>query len=228
LFCREKKKMSKPLDILIADDHEIVREGLRTILERHVDWTVCGEAATGTKAVSEAVRLQPDVILMDINMPELNGLVATSQIMEKVPTTKILILSAHESERLIRQMLSSGARGYMVKTDAGRDVVMAVEAIASGRLFFAASISNVLLTDYQKRSRGEETIGDTTMTYLTPRERQILQLLAEGNTNKEVAAHIGTSVKTVENQRGKLMTKLGLNSLADLVRYAIQNEILQK
>lgn len=219
--------MPESLRILLADDHEVVREGLRTILERHPGWVVCGEASTGRQAIEEAIRLKPDVILMDISMPELNGLDATPQILEKVPQAKVLILSAHDSERLIRQMLSSGARGYMLKTDAGRDLVTAVETLANGRLFFTASVSNVVLGDFQKKSAGAGTIPSHSPSQLTTREREILQLLAEGRTNKEVAARIGTSVKTVENHRAKLMTKLNLHSLTDLVRYAIQNELIR-
>lgn len=219
--------MPDSLKILIADDHEIVREGLRTILERQPGWIVCGEASTGREALNEAVRLRPDIVLMDISMPELNGLDATPQILEQVPTTRILILSAHDSERLVRQMLASGARGYMLKTDAGRDLTAAVQALAAGRLFFTASVSNVVLGDYQQRSAAPEDLPNRLPATLSPRERQILQLLAEGRTNKEIAFQIGTSIKTVENQRSKIMAKLNLHSLTDLVRYAIQNEVIQ-
>jgi DNA-binding NarL/FixJ family response regulator len=218
--------VANPLRILVADDHEIVREGLRSILERRPEWIVCGEAATGRQALSEAVRLQPDVILLDISMPELNGLDATPQILEVVPSAKILILSAHDSERLIRQMLSSGARGYMLKTDAGRDLIAAVDAVSQGRLFFTASVSNMVLNDYQAR-RDLEADPMPSVPTLTPREREVVQLLSEGRSNKEIASQLGTSVKTVENQRARVMAKLGLKSLADLVRYAIQNEILR-
>lgn len=219
--------MPDSIKILVADDHEIVREGLRTILERHPGWTVCGEASTGRQALTEAIRLQPDIILMDISMPELNGLDATPLILEQVPHAKILILSAHDSERLIRQMLSSGARGYMLKTDAGRDLVKAVGALASGRLFFTASVSNLVLGDYQQRSAEPGDIPRHSPSTLSPREREVLQLLAEGKTNKEVATQLNTSVKTVENQRAKIMTKLNFHSLTDLVRYAIQNELIR-
>ena len=218
--------MPNSLKILIADDHEIVREGLRTILERQPGWVVCGEAATGRQALAEAIRLRPDVVLMDISMPELNGLDATPLILEKIPTAKVLILSAHDSERLVRQMLASGARGYMLKSDAGRDLTAAVQAVAAGRLFFTASVSNVVLGDYQQRSVAPADIPNQATSTLSPRERQVLQLLAEGQTNKEIAHQIGTSVKTIENQRSKIMTKLNLRSLTDLVRYAIQNEMI--
>ncbi len=217
--------MSEPLRILIADDHEIVREGLRVILERREGWTVCGEASTGREALAEALRLQPDIVLMDISMPELNGLEATPRIMERVPGVKVLILSAHDSERLVRRMLSSGARGYMLKTDAGRDLVTAVESIADGRLFFTASVSNVVL-DCQKNAFDSGENPNNSAGNLTSREREILQLLAEGRANKEIAAQIAVSVKTVENHRAKIMAKLNFHSLTDLVRYAIQNEIV--
>lgn len=219
--------MPDALRILIADDHEIVREGLRTILERQPGWSVCGEASSGREAVSEAIRLQPDVTVMDISMPELNGLDATQRIIEKIPGARILIISAHDSERLVRQMLSSGARGYMLKTDAGRDLTTAVETIAKGRLFFTASASNVVLGDYHRRSVEPGEVPSISPSSLTSREREILQLLAEGRTNKEVAEQIRTSVKTVENHRSKIMAKLHFHSLTDLVRYAIQNEIIR-
>lgn len=219
--------MPETLRILVADDHEIVREGLRTILARHPGWIVCGEASTGRQAIAEAIRLEPDVILMDISMPELNGLDATPKILERLPNAAILILSAHDSERLIRQMLSSGARGYMLKTDAGRDLTAAVEAISQGRLFFTNSVSDIVLSDYQRRAPNVANLPGTASVQLSPREREVLQLLAEGRTNKEVAAQIGTSVKTVENQRARIMTKLDFHSLTDLVRYAIQNEFIK-
>lgn len=208
--------MPERLRILIADDHEIVREGLRTILERNSGWTVCGEAGTGRKALTEAMRLKPDLIVMDISMPELNGLDATPQILEKLPNTRILILSAHESERLVRQMLASGARGYILKSDAGRDLTAAVESLAMGKLFFAASVSNVVLSSSRN-----------SVSLLSPREREVIQLIAEGRTNKEIAVLIGASIKTVENHRARLMAKLDFHSLTDLVRYAIQNEIIR-
>jgi DNA-binding NarL/FixJ family response regulator len=218
--------MPERLRILIADDHEIIREGLRTILERNPKWTACGEANTGRKALTEAIRLKPDVIVMDINMPELNGLEATSQILEKLPNTRILILSAHESEGLVRQMLCSGARGYILKSDAGRDLAAAVESVAQGKLFFTASVSNVVLRGYQQQA-GEHPARSNSVLRLSPREREVLQLIAEGRTNKEIAALIGASVKTVENHRARLMAKMDFHSLTDLVRYAIQNEIIR-
>lgn len=218
--------MPETLRILVADDHEVVRSGLRLILERQPNWTVCGEAGTGRQAIAEAIRLKPDVIVMDISMPELNGLDATPQILEKVPRAKVLILSAHDSERLVRQMLSSGARGYMLKSDAGKDLTCAVEAVANGRLFFTLSVSDIVLADYQKLSSNTADLPEESPGRLTAREREILQLLAEGKTNKEVPAQIRTSVKTVENYRARLMKQLDLHSLSDLVRYAIQHELI--
>lgn len=218
--------MSEGLRILVADDHEVVRAGLRLILEREAGWTICGEAADGTQAVDEAIRLKPDIVLLDISMPGINGLDATPLILAKVPEAKVLILSAHDSERLIRQMLSSGARGYLLKTDAGRDLRSAVESVSLGRLFFTASVSDVVLNDYLKRLDPMAAMPSDSPFHLTLREREIIQLLAEGKTNKEVAAHIHTSVKTVENYRARLMKQLNFRSLSDLVRYAIQHELL--
>jgi DNA-binding NarL/FixJ family response regulator len=216
--------MNNPLRILVADDHEVIREGLRALLERQTGWVVCGEAGTGREALTEALRLKPDIVIMDISMPELNGLDATPQILEHLPDTRVMILSAHDSERLIRHMLSSGARGYMLKTDAGRNLVAAVEALAQGQLFFTGSVSKVILGAHQVSQ--PDTLPSSDFDVLTARERQILKLLAEGMTNKQVAAKINVSVKTVETHRSRLMGKLDLHSLTDLVRYAIQHEII--
>lgn len=214
----------KPLRILVADDHEVVREGLRALLERQPGWVVCGEAGTGREAVAETLRLKPDVVIMDISMPELNGLDATPRILEHLPDTRILILSAHDSERLIRHMLTSGARGYMLKTDAGKALTAAVQALAEGQLFFTGAVSRVILG--AKQHSQPDALPPPDSDALTSREREILKLLAEGMTNKQVASHIHASVKTVETHRSRLMAKLNLHSLTDLVRYAIQHEII--
>lgn len=216
----------KPCRILIADDHDVVRKGLRAILELHPGWTVCSEVSTGRQAVETAVRDRPDLVIMDINMPELNGLDATRQIVDSMPQLPVLILSAHDSELLVRQMVSSGARGYVLKSDAGEDLAAAVEALTQGRLFFTSTVSQIIMRDLQ-RPPGQDDLNLPPAPRLSGREREVLQLLAEGRTNKEVAITLGISVKTVETHRSNLMSKLDLHSISDLVRYAIQNEIIR-
>ncbi len=215
-----------PLRILVADDHEVVRRGLRAVLEAHPGWEVCGEAVTGREALEKARQLKPDVVVMDIGMRELNGLEATRQVLKALPTTEVLILTMHESEQVVREVLDAGARGYVLKTDAGRDLVAAVDALSQHRPFFTSRVAEMVLEGYLKEgSRAEE--GKTSPSRLTPREREVVQLLAEGNSNKEVASRLGISVKTVEAHRANIMRKLGLDSLSDLVRYAIRNKIIE-
>jgi DNA-binding NarL/FixJ family response regulator len=211
--------------VLVADDHVVVRKGLRSMLESNIGWQVCAEAATGTEAVALAIEHQPDVVVMDINMPELNGLEATRQICAALPNVRVLILSAHDSEQLVREMLVSGARGYVLKTDAGEDLIAAIEAIMAGRLFFTSSVSDMVITGLQEG--GKSGVSQEIPPRLSPRERQIIQLLAKGATNKEVANELGISVKTVETHRKNIMAKLDFHSLSDLVRYAIQNGIIK-
>lgn len=212
----------KTTRILVADDHIVVRKGLRSILETHPGWEVCAEATNGRQAVQLVLETQPDVVIMDINMPDLNGLEATKQICKAVPRSQVLVLSAHDSEQLVREMLVSGARGYVLKADAGDDLIAAVEALASGRLFFTSSLSDLVMRSL--RDSGEAT---ELPARLSPREREVLQLLAEGKTNKEVATTLNISVKTAETHRKHIMEKLDLHSLSDLVRYAIQNAVIE-
>jgi DNA-binding NarL/FixJ family response regulator len=212
--------------ILVADDHDVVRKGLRAILTARAGWDVCCEAANGREAVTQALEHKPDVIIMDISMPELNGLEATRQTMAQLPRTQILILSAHDSENLVRQMLTSGARGYVLKSDISEDLIAAVEALRRGRLYFTSSVSEYVLGE-SRRGATLSAPPKEPQLQLRQREREVLQLLAEGKSNKEVGTALGISVKTVETHRGNLMTKLGMHSLSDLVRYAIQNEIIR-
>jgi DNA-binding NarL/FixJ family response regulator len=216
----------KPLRILVADDHEVVRRGLRAILMARSGWDVCCEAANGRDAVTQALKLRPDMIVMDISMPELNGLEATRQIVDQLPRTQVLILSAHESENLVRQMLTSGARGYVLKSDIGEDLIAAVEALSRGRLYFTSRVSEYVLGESRRGIALSEPPKEQRLQ-LSQREREVLQLLAEGKSNKEVGTALSISVKTVETHRANLMNKLGMHSLSDLVRYAIQNEIIQ-
>lgn len=214
------------LRILVVDDHEVVRRGLRALLEAQPGWTVAGEAVTGREAVAKAKQLKPDVVILDISLPALNGVEATRQILQAVPKTEVLILTMHNSEQLACEVLAAGARGYILKSDAGRDLVAAVDSLSRHTPFFTSRVTEMVLDGYL--SRGTRTDRLMTSSHpLTPREREIVQLLAEGKTSKEVAAALGISVHTAETHRTNIMQKLSLHSLTDLVRYAIRNKIIE-
>jgi DNA-binding NarL/FixJ family response regulator len=213
--------------ILIADDHEIVRKGLRAILSAQPDCTVVAEAVTGREAVEQVRRLKPNLVIMDIGMPELNGLEATRQVLKEFPATEILILTMHESEQLIREVLDTGARGYMLKSDAGRDLVAAVESMRHHKPYFTTRVSEMVLTGFLKGSPHAEVPDDAARGRLTPREREIVQLLAEGKSNKEVAGLLHISVKTAETHRSRIMAKLQLKSIGELVRFAVRNRMVE-
>lgn len=214
-----------PCKILVADDHEIVRRGLRALLESQAEWQVSAEATTGRDAVEKALQLRPDVVVMDISMPEMNGLEATREILKSAPKTEVLILTMHESEQVVREVLEAGARGYVLKSDAGRSLVAAVESLRNHRPFFTSRVSEMVLEGYLK-GQTRPSDQDTPRGRLTPRERQIVQLLAEGKSNKEIGNALGISVKTAEAHRSNIMRKLDLHSISDLVRYAIRNKIV--
>lgn len=216
------------LSILLADDHDIVRRGLRALLESQPGWTVCAEAANGREAVALAGEHRPGVAVMDLTMPELGGLEATRQIRQAAPDTQVLIFTMHESEELLREVLRVGARGYLLKSDATRQLVAAVESLAHGSAFFAGRASEVLLERFleSERTRSDQLGHERLTARLTAREREVVQLLAEGNSNKEAARRLDLSVKTVETHRAAVMRKLDLDSFADLVRYAIRNRII--
>jgi DNA-binding NarL/FixJ family response regulator len=209
--------------ILIADDHEIVRRGIRALLENHPGWEVCGEAIDGRDAIEKAAALRPDLALLDVGMPNLNGLDAARQILAAAPRTRVLILTMHESEQIVREVLEVGARGFLLKTDAARDMVSAVEALQRRTTFFTSSVAELVLNGYLRRRDDDKPWRDR----LTPREREVVQLLAEGKSSKEVAIVLSLSVKTAETHRTNVMRKLDLHSVADLVRYAVRNNIVQ-
>jgi len=209
---------------VIADDHEIVRHGLRTLLENE-GCEVVAEYSTGREAVEGATNVKPDVVIIDISMPDLNGIDATQQIAKQVPDTKVVVLTMHDSEELARKVLEAGARGFVLKSDAVRDLSTAVKTVFGGKPFFSGKISEMLLRGYLGGSRKTEAADN--IPTLTPREREVVQLLAEGKSSKEVASILGTSPATVETQRAKIMQKLDLHSVTDLVRYAIRNHIIQ-
>lgn len=210
------------LRILIADDHEVARKGIRSVLETHAGWEVCGEARDGREAVECASRLKPDVLLLDIGMPNLNGLDAARQILVVAPESRILILTVHDSEQVVREVLAAGARGFLLKSDAGRDLVTAVEALQQRRTFFTSRVAQMMLDGYLR----PPDVNGACDQVLTPREREVIQLVAEGKSTKEVAASLSLSVKTAETHRTNLMRKLDLHSVAALTLYAVRNGIV--
>ena len=214
------------IKLLLADDHEIVREGLRSLLGAHRDCEVVGEAVDGRQAVALVKDLKPDIVILDISMPLLNGLEATRQILKMRPQTKVLILTMYESDSLIRDILDVGARGYVLKTDVGKDLVAAVESLHRNKTFFTSRVSQMILDGYLKGD-SRPSDPDSERTRLTPRQREVVQLLAEGKSSKEVAVALDLSVKTADTHRANIMRKLNLHSVAEVVRYAIRNEIIQ-
>jgi DNA-binding NarL/FixJ family response regulator len=210
--------------ILVADDHEVARKGIRSLLEDHVGWEVCGEARDGREAVDYASKLKPDVLLLDIGMPNLNGLDAARQILATDPDARILILTVHDSEQTVREVLAVGARGFLLKSDAGRDLVAAVEALQQRRTFFTPRVAQMMLDGYLRPNELSD-LGNQCV--LTPREREVIQLVAEGKSTKEVALALSLSVKTAETHRTNLMRKLDLHSVAALTLYAVRNGIVQ-
>lgn len=212
-----------PVRILIADDHEVVRQGVRAVLEGEAGWEVCGEAISGRDAVAKAVELRPDVVILDITMPELNGLEATRQIRRAVPA-RILILTVHESDRIAAEVLDAGAHGYVLKADAGRTLVEAIRALLQNQEFLSERVrveapreTGTSRSDDRRRESGR----------LTAREREVVQLLSEGKTNKEIGVALGITTKTAETHRAHILAKLQLHSMSELVRYAIRNRIIE-
>ena len=210
----------KRVRILIADDHEIVREGVRALIERQPDWEVCGEAATGREAVIAVEKSSPDIIVMDIGMPDLNGLDATRQIKRVLPKCEVLIFTANETDEIVRSVFKAGARAYLLKTEANQHFVPAIEALRKHRTYFSSKVSELVFAGYLKN---DALIDDQS---LTARERETVQLVAEGKSSREIAHILGISVKTVEGHRASIMRKLALESVVELVHYAIRNGIV--
>lgn len=215
----------KTVSILIADDHELIREAIKTRIESQPNWRVCAEAPDGRHAVELALRHKPDVAVLDICMPELNGLDAARQIRKACPRTEVLILTMQESDDLIREALSAGVRGFLLKTDAARLFTPAIRALLAKKTFFTSRVSDLILAGFLNPNKAA-TGGAVPCSPLSVREREILQLLAEAHTSKEIAARLGVSVKTIEAHRGNVMRKLDLHSIAELVRYAVRNKII--
>jgi DNA-binding NarL/FixJ family response regulator len=216
-----------PFRILLADDHEVVRAGLRALLEEQAGWEVVAEAVDGREAVDKATKLKPDAVVIDIAMPSLNGLEAVRQIVKAVPHARVLVLTMYDSDPLIQQVLQAGARGYLLKSDAGRDLVSAIDALRRNKTFFTPKVSQMVLEGFLDKSPKEkEAECKPESLRLTSRQREIVQLLAEGKSSKEVAAVLGLSVKTAETHRANIMRKLDCHSVTELVRYAIRNHII--
>jgi two-component system, NarL family, response regulator NreC len=216
----------RSLRILIADDHDVMREGTRAVIERQPGWDVCGMAATGREAVAEAIRLQPDIVIMDMSMPDLNGLDAAVQIKRRLPRTEILMFTAHETDDLIREVFEIGVKSFIFKAEAHTHLIDAIQSLSQHKPFFTSKVSEILFADILHRSE-PHTNGAQPGQRLSAREREIVQLLSEGGSNKEVAEALGISVRTAETHRASILRKLGLDSIASLVRYAIRNKIIE-
>ena len=211
--------------LLLADDHEVVRRGLRALLEAEQGWEVVAEAVDGRDAIEKTKQTKPDVAILDISMPSLNGLEAARQIAVSALQTKVLILTVHDSDPLIQQVLEAGARGYLLKSDAARDLVAAVDALRRNKTFFTPKVAQIVLEEYLGKNP-KDAASEGGCSRLTGRQREIVQLLAEGKTSKEVACALGLSVKTAETHRANIMRRLDCHSVTALVRYAIRNHII--
>ena len=210
--------------VLLADDHQLMRSGIRLMLEHEPDMSVVGEASDGREAVTLAKSLRPDIVIMDIGMPSLNGIEAAGQMTQENPELAIMIVSMHPDETYVLRALKAGARGYLLKDSAEADLIKAVHVVAGGKSFFSPAVSKVLLDDYVRKLKRSGT--DDAYDLLTPREREVLQLIAEGKSNKEIANLLNLSVYTVESHRSNLMEKLNLRGLPELILYAVRNGII--
>lgn len=215
---------SKPLRILVADDHGLVRSGIRGLLLAHRGWKVEGEAADGSDAVAKANKLKPDLAIIDIAMPNLDGLEVTRQILEANPGIAVLILTMHESSQMVRRVLEAGARGYVLKSDLVGHLVKAVKAVSRGKMYLTPKVSSIVLEGFLKA--GKESTDRNSQAKTTPREQEVIRLLAKGQGNKQIAATLGITVRTVETHRARIMNKLGMHSLTELVHYAIRNRLV--
>lgn len=215
------------LRILIADDHEVVRRGLMALLQAHEGWEICGEATDGREAIQKTAELKPDVVILDVGMPSLNGLAATRQLTQQYPQCKVIVLTITDSDQVIREALDAGARGFVLKSDAARDLVSAVEALQHNRMFFTSRVNDMVLAGFLDRGQTQARGEAPRLPKLTPREREVIQLLAEGKSSKEVASVLNLSTKTAETHRSNIMRKLGFHSIRDLVVYAVKNNIIQ-
>lgn len=214
----------EPIRVLLADDHQMMRRGLRAAIEGMVGWVVCGEVTTGREAVELAGKVRPDIVVMDMSMPELNGLEATRQIRKACPGTEVLMFTGQEADELIQQVFDAGALSYILKTDGQEHFTAALRALAQHKPYFTTEVGEVLFAKFLRGKKGRD--DDEGAGRLTAREREIVQSLAEGHANKEVASALGISVKTVETHRAAVMRKLKLKAFSDLVRYAVRNHLV--
>ncbi len=212
------------IKLLLADDHAIIRAGLRLVLERQPDFRVLGEAADGREAVARAGELRPDVAVLDLAMPNLNGIEATRQISTSLPGVQIVVLSMHSDEEYVLRALKAGARAYVLKESAEADLISAIRAVHAGKSFFSPAVSRMLVEDYVRQLQDRDL--EDSYDLLTPREREILQLVAEGKSNKDVAATLSLSVYTVETHRGNMMEKLNLHTVPELILYAVRKGVI--
>jgi two-component system, NarL family, response regulator NreC len=215
-----------PLRILIADDHDVMRQGTKAVIERQPGWQVCGVATNGREAVMQANALQPEIVILDMTMPQLNGLDAAIQIKRQLPAAEILMFTAHESDDLIRKAFAAGVKSFIVKTEAHQFLIEAIESLANHKPYFTAKVSDILFSNILNRTEGRRDETEPGQR-LSAREREIVQLIAEGKSNKEVANALSISVRTAETHRANILRKLDLDSVAALVRYAIRNNIIE-
>lgn len=206
--------------ILVADDHEVVRSGLRAIVETRSNWIVCGEAINGEQAVALALETRPDIAIIDYSMPLMNGLAVSRRLRSLHLRTEVLVLTMHETEELLTEAISAGVRGFLFKSDARKHLISAIEALLDGKPYFTSVLLEKLLHEYQVNARNESA------RLLTSREQNVVQLIAEGHTNRSISAILKLSVKTVETHRASAMRKLGMSSTAELVRYAIRKKLV--
>lgn len=213
--------------ILVVDDHEVVRRGLRALLPTELEWKVCGEASNGLEAVEKAKRLKPDLVIMDITMPELDGLEATRQILEALPRTEVIILTVHDSQQMLERVLASGAHGCVLKSDVARDLVTAVKAVSQHKPFLSSGVSGLVLKGYHLKGNIAPAEEKPRRNRLTIREQEVLRLIAGGKSTKEAASSLGISVKTAETHRINIMRKLDVHSVGELVSYAFRNKLVE-
>lgn len=215
-----------PVRVLLVDDHGVVRDGLRYVIDQEEGWEVCGEAGTGVEAVNAARELRPDVVILDVTLPELSGVEVLRQIKKESPRTEVIIFTAHQMEDLVHTVFDAGARSYLLKTDSREHLIAAIRAACVHKPYFTPRISEIVFSRYVTRpGAGDRPLPGSS---LTAREREVVQLVAEGKSNKEVAARLGTSVRTAESHRAAVMKKLNLQSVGDLIRYAIRNKIVSE
>jgi len=221
---KPERAAKRKVRILLADDHDIVRRGVRPLIESEWGWEICGEAVEGRQAVTMALELKPDIVILDVSMPELGGVEVTRQIKRELPETEVLIFTGQDSESLVHQLFAAGARSFVLKSESATHLIPAIKALCQHQPYFGAHVSGIVFEQYLK---GAQNPAQAAPDALTPREREIVQLLAEGRSNKDVAATLGISVKTAETHRATIMRKLGFSAFSELVRYAVRNHIVQ-